>query len=69
MDESTKIELIIDALQHAKDVISLACRSDNEQICNMLNVTDKELKEYYYELNDMCIKLTDRNVMRWQKEE
>ena len=69
MDESTKIELILDALQHAKDVISLACRDDNERICNMLNIKDKELKEYYYELNDMCLNLTDRNVMRWQKEE
>lgn len=70
MDEAKQIEIIYDALHHAKEMIGLAYKPVGKSFCDgYKDITDDKIKEYFYTINDMCIELADRNIMNWQKEE
>lgn len=67
---SKKIEMVHKALSDAKELIALAYKPDDKKFCNpSKDIDDEVIKDYFYTLNDMCIELTERNAMQWQKED
>ena len=67
--EISKIELIYTALQEAKRLIELAYKPEGKPYGHPdSDITDEKIRSYYYEINEMCCELADRNVMPWQKD-
>lgn len=68
--EAKQIEMVYNAIGHAKDTIGMIYRPDGNKFSNaQTDIPDETIKDYYYTLNTMCCELSDRNVMLWQKEE
>lgn len=69
MEESKQIEIVYEALHNAQRMIELAYRPEGKEFCSPCDdIADEKIKEYYYDINTMCIELSDRNVMNWQKD-
>ena len=69
MDKATKIELVYNTLQDAKDMILLAFKPQGKKYGSSMDIEDEKIKEYFYAINDMCIELADRKEMLWQMED
>lgn len=68
--EAKQIEMVYNAIGQAKDIIALVYRPDGNKYTNPIeDIEDEKIKEYYYTLNSMCIELSERNKMLWQKED
>ena len=68
--ESKRIEMVYEVLGRAKDMIAMIYKPDDVAYCNpSKHITDADVQDYYYQINDMCCELSDRNVMLWQKED
>ena len=68
ISKATQIELIYDALHNALKMIELAYKPDDKEFCHPLeDITDEKIRDYYYDINTMCIELSDRNAMDWQR--
>lgn len=69
MEQSKQIEIVYEALHNAQKMIELAYRPEGKEFCSPCDdITDEKIKEYYYDINTMCIELSDRNAMNWQKD-
>lgn len=69
MEQSKQIEIVYEALHNAQKMIGLAYRPEGKEFCSPCDdITDEKIKEYYYDINTMCIELSDRNAMNWQKD-
>ena len=67
--EAKQIEMVYEALNHAKKAIALIYKDENEPIGHPdKDIKDEKIQGYYYAINEMCVELADRNVMLWQKE-
>lgn len=68
--EAKRVEMVWKILGDAKEAIALVFRPENKTYSRPADdITDKKINEYYHDLNRMCIELSDRNVMLWQKED
>ena len=68
--EAKQIEMVWEALNHAKKAIALIYKDENEPIGHPdKDIKDKKIQSYYYTINEMCVELADRNTMVWQKED
>lgn len=69
MNEAKQIEIVYETLNNALRIIGLAYKPEGEGVCSPYeDITDEKIKEYYYDINTMCIELADRNAMDWQKD-
>lgn len=69
MSEAKQIEIVYETLNNTLKMIGLAYKPDGEVVCSPYeDITDEKIKEYYYDINTMCIELADRNAMDWQKD-
>ena len=69
LEESKRVEMVYEAIKNAKDMIGLIYKPNHEPCVNAYgDIDDEKIKEYYYTLNDMCIELADRHIMKWQEE-
>lgn len=70
MDEAKQVEMVYNAIGHAKDTIEMIYKPDSNKYTNPIkDITDEKIRDYYYTLNSMCVDLAERNVMNWQKED
>ena len=69
MSEEKKLEMVHEILNQAKRLIDQVYRPEDKICCHYEDFTDEYVRDIYYELNNMCIKLTDRGVFSWQKDE
>lgn len=69
MSEEKKIELVYEAISQAKQMIEQICKPEGKTFIRYDDFTDGKVREYYYQLNDMCIELADRKVFPWQRGE
>lgn len=68
ISKATQIELVHGALHNALEVIGLAFKPDGKEFCSPCDdIDDEKIKDYYYDINEMCIELADRKAMDWQK--
>lgn len=68
--EAKQVEAVWRILNNAKEAIAMVFRPENKTFSRPADdITDEKINQYYYDLNHMCIELSDRNVMLWQKEE
>lgn len=68
--EAKRIEMVYEALNNAKRTIALIYKDENEALGHPdEDIKDKKIQAYYYQINDMCVELAERNVMLWQKED
>lgn len=68
--EAKQIEAVWKILGNAKEAIAMVYKPENKTYSRPADdITDEKISQYYYDLNHMCIELSDRNVMLWQKEE
>lgn len=68
--EAKQLEMVYECLGKAKDMIALIYKPEDEKYGNPIrDIKDKEIQKFYYDINEMCCKLADRNAMIWQKEE
>ena len=69
-EEAKKIEMVYNAIGYAKDMIGMIYKPANNPYTNpMTDITDEKIRDYYYELNRMCVDLSERNAMIWQRED
>lgn len=69
MNEAKQIEIVYETLNNALRIIGLAYKPEGEGVCSPYeDITDEKIKEYYYDINTMCVELADRNAMDWQKD-
>ena len=66
--ESKQVELVYELLSKVNNMIKLVYKPDDVEYCNAKYITDEKIKEYYYQINQMCCELLDRHVMLWQQE-
>lgn len=67
--EAKQLEMVYNAIGYAKDTIAMIYKPDDKPFASPItDITDEKIRDYYYELNSMCIDLSERNVMIWQKE-
>ena len=69
MSEEKKLELVYEILNNAKFLIGQVYKPEGETCCKYDDYTDDKVREYYYELNGMCLELSERGVFPWQKED
>lgn len=62
--EGAKIELVMDAIRHAQDVIEV-CFGQNPYPASMFE--DEEIEELYYQLNSAMVALGNRKVRDFDK--
>ena len=68
ISKATQIELVYDALHNALKMIELAYKPEGEEFCHPLeDISDEKIRDYYYDINTMCIELSDRGEMDWQR--
>ena len=68
--EAKQVEAVWRILGNAKEAIAMVFRPENKTYSRPEDdITDEKINQYYYDLNHMCIELSDRNVMLWQKED
>ena len=68
MSEEKKLEMTYEVLSKAKEMINQIYKPEGEVCVHPEDFTDEKVKEYYYQLNDMCLELSDRGLFAWQKE-
>lgn len=69
ISKATQIEIAYDALHNAQRMIELAYKPEGKDFCSPCDdITDEKIKDYYYDINEMCIELSERKAMDWQKE-
>lgn len=67
--EAKQLEMVYNALGFAKDTIAMIYKQEDKPYASpMTDITDEKIRDYYYEINSMCVDLAERNVMLWQKE-
>ena len=67
--EAKQIEMVWRAIHQAQETIAMVYRPENKPYSNPADdITDKKINDYYFKLNEMCIELSDRGAMLWQKE-
>lgn len=67
--EAKQLEMVYNVLGFAKDTIATIYKPEDKPYASpMTDITDEKIRDYYYELNSMCVDLAERNVMLWQKE-
>lgn len=67
--EAKRVEAVWRILGNAKEAIAMVFRPEDSTYSRPADdITDEKINQYYYDLNHMCIELSDRNVMLWQKE-
>lgn len=69
MSEEKKLEMVHEILHQAKEMIGLVYKPEGDISCKYEDFTDEDVREIYYTINEMCIKLSDRNVFSWQKKD
>lgn len=69
MSEEKKLEMVHEILRQAKEMIGLVYKPEDAIACCYKDFTDEEVREIYYAINEMCIKLSERNVFSWQKKD
>lgn len=64
-----QVEQVWEALGTAQKFIKLAFTKDSspERDCSPEVITDEQIREFYYQINDMCIELNNREVMWFQE--
>ena len=64
-----QVEQVWEALGTAQKFIKLAFTKDDspERDCSPDVITDEQIRDFYYRINDMCIELNNREVMWFQK--
>jgi hypothetical protein len=68
--EAKQVEAVWKILGNAKEAIAMVFKPENNTYSRPADdITDEKINQYYYDLNRMCIELSDRNVMLWQKED
>lgn len=68
--EAKQVEAVWRILGNAKEAIAMVFRPEDSTYSRPADdITDEKINQYYYDLNHMCIELSDRNVMLWQKED
>lgn len=69
-EEAYKVEMVWKAIHQAQEIIALAYKPKDAIYSRPVDdITDKKINDYYFQLNSMCIELSDRGVMLWQKED
>lgn len=69
MSEEKKLEMAYEVISKAKQMIEQIYKPEGEICAQPEDFTDEKVKDYYYQLNDMCLELSGRGVFPWQKEE
>ena len=69
MSEAKQIEMVYEIISNAKRMIALVYKPDKELFADPKHIKDEKIREFYYEMNSMCVELADRNIMLWQKED
>lgn len=69
MSEEKKLEMTYEILSKAKEMIGQIYKPEGKISVEYKDFTDKNVRDYYYRLNDMCLELSDRGVFPWQKED
>ena len=69
MSEEKKLEMVYEVLTQAKNMIGQIYKPEGEVCAQLEDFADEKVRDYYYQLNDMCIELSDRGVFPWQKED
>lgn len=68
ISKATQIELVYEALHNAQKMIEIAFKPDGKDFCQPIeDITDEKIRDYYYDINTMCIELSDREAMDWQR--
>ena len=67
--EAKQVEMVWKILGNAKESIAMVFKPESKTYSRADDITDERINEYYYDLNRMCVELSDRNVMLWQKED
>lgn len=68
MSEEKKLEMAYEVISKAKQMIEQIYKPEDKVCAQPEDFTDEKIKDYYYQLNDMCLELSDRGVFPWQKE-
>ena len=68
MSEEKKLEMAYEVITKAKQMLEQIYKPEGEISVKYENFTDGKVREYYYQINDMCLELSDRGVFPWQKE-
>ena len=67
--EAKQVEMVWRAINRAQETIAMVYRPEDKPYSNPVDdIIDKKINDYYFKLNEMCIELSDRKVMLWQKE-
>lgn len=69
MSEEKKLEMAYEVISKAKQMIEQIYKLEGKVCVQSEDFTDEKVKDYYYQLNDMCLELSDRGVFPWQKED
>lgn len=69
MSEEKKLEMVYEVLTQAKNMIGQIYKPEGKVCVQSEDFTDEKVGNYYYQLNCMCIELSDRGVFPWQKED
>lgn len=69
MSEEKKLEMAYEVISKAKQMIEQIYKLEGKVCVQSEDFTDEKVKDYYYQLNDMCLELCDRGVFPWQKED
>ena len=69
MSEEKKLEMVYEILTQAKFLISQVYKPEGKTCCQYNDFTDEVVRDYYYDINGMCMELSDRKVFPWQQEE
>lgn len=69
MSEEKKLEMAYEVISKAKQMLEQIYKPEGKISIQYEDFTDEKVKDYYYQLNDMCLELSDRGVFSWQKED
>lgn len=67
MSEEKKLEMAYEVISKAKQMIEQIYKPEGKISAKPEDFTDDKVRDYYYQLNDMCLELSDRGVFPWQK--
>lgn len=68
MSEEKKLELVYEILNNAKFLIGQVYKPEGKTCCQYGDFTDEVVRDYYYDINGMCLELSERGVFPWQQE-
>lgn len=69
MSEEKKLEMAYEVLVQARNMIGQIYKAEGAICVKYEDFTDQTVRDYYYEINKMCGRLSDRTVFPWQKED